>query len=157
MAAKAAKACMDLGVYGLHKDYADLFKTDTRVSPEFIFKIPRSIENNIYLGSYHVQNYLTRNRGGYAASCPSWDILAAYTCTDGLPIDESPLFDCHDPFKNRDPRCCMSIIPLGETFLGVVYDPSPYATQVMNYNTGNMIKNNDSKANAPYASFKAYR
>ena len=29
---------------------------------------------------------------------------------DGLPIDESPLFDPRNPFKNRDPRCAQTIV-----------------------------------------------
>ena len=32
-------------------------------------------------------------RAVWGAFAPSWDLLAAYECTDGLPIDESPLFD----------------------------------------------------------------
>lgn len=152
-AAQAAKECIDLGVYRLHDNYEQLFLPGTRQSSEFIFTIPRSVENDIYISTYITQNYLVRNRGGYAATVPSWDMLAAYTCTDGLPIDESPLFDPHNPFKNRDPRCLMSIVEPGSTFLGVEYDPSPYAKEVMNYTTGKMIKNNDSKVNATYASF----
>ena len=96
---------------------------------------------------------MPRNVGGYGAPNPTWDLLAAYVCTDGLPIDESPLFDPHDPFKNRDPRLSMTIVPFGENWCGVEYNPHPEALQVMNYNTGEMITNNDTRANAQYASY----
>jgi hypothetical protein len=153
-AAEAAKAVMDLGMYKLHPSYSDLFLSGTRTSPEFIFFIPRSLEYyGYYLSSSAVRNNLIRNAGGWAASNPTWDLFASYTCTDGLPIDESPLFDSHNPFKNRDPRCSMTIIPFGENFLGYEYNPSPAAAQIMNYNTGKMVKNNDSRINAQYASF----
>ena len=40
-------------------------------------------------------------------------------------------------------------------FLGVVFDPNPYTTQVMNYNTGSMVSNTDSHGVAEYASFNS--
>ena len=141
---------MDLGVYSLHKDYRNLFLTSTKNAEESVFLIPRSVEYNVVM---NVRGWLPRNSGGYAVPNPTWELFASYTCTDGLPIDESPLFDPHDPFKNRDPRLSMTIVPFGETFLGIEFNPHPEALEVMNYNTGTMIKNNDSRAVAQYASY----
>lgn len=149
-AATASKAVMDLGVYKLHSNYGNLFLSSTKNSEESVFLMPRSIEYKVYV---NIRGQLPRNSGGYAVPDPTWDLLASYTCTDGLPIDKSPLFDPHNPFKNRDPRCAMTIVPFGETFLGIEFNPNPQALQVMNYNTGKMIKNNDTRANAQYASF----
>jgi hypothetical protein len=112
-AADAAKACIDLKQYQLHKSFSDLFLTTTRNAEESIFLLPRSIANKVTIGNGEVLNIITRNPGGWAAKDPSWDLLASFLCTDGLPIDESPLFDSHDPFKNRDPRCAATIVPLG--------------------------------------------
>ncbi len=153
-AATAAKAVMDLGVYGLEPSYRQLFLQSTTTSKEFIFILPRSISMNIdVISATTVKNKMVRNAGGWAATDPSWDLLAAYTCTDGLPIDQSPLFDSHDPFKNRDPRCAMTLVPFGESFLGYVYSPSPADTEVLNTNTGQMVYNNDTRINKQYASF----
>jgi len=153
-AATAAKAVMDLGVYKLHEDYARLFLSATKNADESIYIVPRSIDiKDNYLDAGTVRNDLPRNVGGWAATDPSWDLFAAYTCTDGLPVDESPLFDPHDPFKNRDPRCAMTIVPFGEEWLGYEYNPHPEALEVMNFNTGQMTVNNDTRANAQYASF----
>jgi len=149
-AATASKAVMDLGVYKLHSNYGNLFLSSTKNSEESVFLIPRSIEYKVYI---NVRGQLPRNSGGYAVPDPTWDLFASYTCTDGLPIDKSPLFDPHNPFKNRDPRCTMTIVPFGETFLGIEFNPHPQVLQVMNYNTGKIIKNNDTRANAQYASF----
>lgn len=155
IAAEAAKAVMDLGVYKLHADFGDLFLTKTKNAEESIFLIPRSMELGDAISGNTVRNFLTRNAGGTNARTPSWQLLAAFLCTDGLPIDESPLFDPHDPFKNRDPRCAMTIIPFGSKHLGFDYDPYPKSTMVMNYNTGMMVLNNDSRVNNQYASFNA--
>ena len=45
----ATKAVMDLGIYSLHKDYGDLFLTNTKNAEESIFLIPRSIEYNVVM------------------------------------------------------------------------------------------------------------
>lgn len=149
----AAKQCMDLGIYKLHSSYADLFLSTTKNAEESIFLLPRSIEFKVTYGSSNVKNEVTRNPGGWGAYCPSWDLLASYLCTDGLPIDESPLFDPHNPFKNRDPRCTATIVEFGTRHLGFDYNPHPDAVEVMNYNTGKMQKNNDARVNAQYASY----
>lgn len=153
MAAECAKACMDLGVYELYPNFRELFLQNTHNTSESVFSIARSIEHGI---TENWQDYLPRNVGGWAANGPTWDLLAAFLCTDGLPIDESPLFDPHDPFKNRDPRCTETIVSFGENWLGYEYDPRPDTGEfVMNYSTGEEVKNNDNKINAEYASFNA--
>lgn len=153
IAAKAAKDCMDLNVYSLASDYGSVFLQSTGVIPEKVFSIPRSIENSVLLDEWFVKNGLPRNAGGYGSYNPSWDLLAAYPCTDGLPIDESPLFNPQKPFENRDPRCTATIVEFGTEHVGYIYDPSPAATQVLNTKTGKMQANNDSRAVAQYASF----
>lgn len=148
--ASATKKVIALDKYSLHKSYQDLFLQGTKNSVESVFSIPRSIEFGVTIDA---QYPLPRNHGGYGAPNPTWDLFAAYTCTDGLPIDESPLFDSHDPFKNRDPRLSMTIVPFGENFMGVEYNPHPEALEVMNYKSNKMITNNDTRAVAQYASF----
>lgn len=153
MVEKSAKACMDLGVYSLEPDYAKLFKQSTKVNPEKVFVLPRSIENDVVLDSWIVKNGLPRNAGGYGSYNPSWDLLASYLCTDGLPIDESPLFDPRNPFKNRDPRCSMTIVAFNTEHCGFEYDPSPAATTIMNYTTGKTQSNQDTRKVNQYASY----
>lgn len=150
-AIESAKACMDLGVYDLYPSYRELFLQSTHNTVESVFSIPRSIQYNI---KFSWKDYLPRNVGGYAANHPTWDLLAAYLCTDGLPIDESPLFDPHNPFLNRDPRCTETIVAFGENWLGYEYDPHPITgKEVMNYNTGEEVTNQDCKSNKDMASF----
>lgn len=153
VAADAAKACMDLKVYTLHSDYANLFLQNTKNSPEVIFGIPRSIALKVTLPTAMVADRLTRNAGGFGATNPTWDLFCAYLCTDGLTIDKSPLYDPRNPFKNRDPRCTISIVEFGTNHLGFVYDPHPNALQVLRLSTNSKVTNNDNRANAQFASF----
>lgn len=156
VAAEAAKACIDLGVYDLHNDFSDLFLATTKnKTKETIFSIPRSIAHNILLDQWIVNNELTRNPGGYGSSSPSWDLFASFLCTDGLPIDESPLFDSKNPFQNRDPRCAKTIVEFGTVHVGFDFDPHPEVLQVMNHKTGKIQDNNDNRAINQYASFNA--
>lgn len=158
--AQATFECMGLGVYELHPDYADLFLSKTKNSKESVFVLPRSIEYDVTYngdtftnGNDPVKNTVSRNSGMWGAYTPSWELLASYECTDGLPIDESSLFDPHNPFKNRDPRCTATIVEFNTPHLGFEYDPHPDAVEVMNYNTGKMVKNNDARVNAQFASY----
>lgn len=153
LAAKAAKDCMDLNVYSLEPDFAKLFLQSTGVNPEKIFYIPRSLENDVILDQWYVNNGLPRNAGGYGSDNPSWDLFAAFLCTDGLPIDESDLFDPRNPFANRDPRCTKTIVEFGTEHCGFEYNPRPDVTQVMNFTTGKMQSNNDNRAVNQYASY----
>ena len=139
----------------MEPDYAKLFKQSTKLNDEKVFEIPRSIENEVMLDSWIVKNGLPRNAGGYGSYNPSWDLLASYLCTDGLPIDESPLFDPRKPFKNRDPRCTATIVEFGTRHCSFDFDPHPDALKVMNYKTGKMVTNQDTRANAQYTSFNA--
>lgn len=150
VAIKCAKACMDLNVYKLYPDFEELFLQSTHNTVESVFSIPRSIAFNVSSESW--RDWLPRNNTGYGANGPTWDLLAAFFCTDGLPIDESPLFDPHDPFKNRDPRCTKTIVAFGSAWLGIEYDPNPLTgDKVMDYNKGQEIKNNDNKNNTEHA------
>ncbi|MDN3686363.1 RagB/SusD family nutrient uptake outer membrane protein [Cyclobacterium jeungdonense] len=151
VARDAAKACMDLGIYELYPNYSELFLTSTRNPQEVIFAMPRSRALNVTWG---VRNYLPRNAGGWGgAVAPSWDLFHAFLCTDGLPIDESPLYDPQNPFDNRDPRCAATIVPFQSRHLNFIYQPHPDSTEVMNFNTGNMQTNNDTRSVAQFASF----
>lgn len=153
IAAEAAKSCMELKAYKLDQDYSHVFLQNTKLIPEKVFVIPRSITNDVILDGTTYNNTLPRLAGGYAAYNPSWDLLAAYLCTDGLPIDESPLFDPHNPFANRDPRCTMTIVEFGSIHCGFEFNPRPDVTKVTEVATGATVSNTDNRAVAQYASF----
>lgn len=151
IAAKAAKDCMDLDIYSLEPDYSKLFLTSTKQNSEKIFIIPRSVELDVVLDNWYVNNGVTRNAGGYCSWNPSWDLAAAYLCTDGKPIDESDLFDPENPFRNRDPRMAMSMVEFGADYgtphLDYIYNPNPKALKTTKVSTGEQVENKDCRGN----------
>lgn len=151
IARDAAKACIDLGEYELYPDFDELFLTQTRNPSEVIFAIPRSRQLN---ETHFVRYILPRNAGGWGGSqAPSWDLFHAFLCIDGLPIDESPLYDPRQPFENRDPRCASTIVEFQSRHLNFTYQPHPDSVMVMNFNTGTKQTNNDTRSVAQFASF----
>ncbi|UMB53606.1 RagB/SusD family nutrient uptake outer membrane protein [Lutibacter sp. A64] len=165
-AAIAAKACMDLNAYELHPNFEELFLSSTKESKEIIFKLPRSEEFLQTINSNFILYMLPRNEGGYGSVIPSWELLASFECVDGLPIDESPLFDSHNPFKNRDPRLLATIVPFGSLkdgdglspdsgsrHMAREYNPHPEHTRVFNYLTSSLETNKDTKSNQNFCSF----
>lgn len=151
IARNAAKACMDIGIYELYPDFQELFYSKTGRTSETIFSVPRSATLDV---RRNVRPLLPRNVGGWGGQHgPSWDLWCSFLCIDGLPIDESPLFDSSKPFENRDPRCSYTIAPFGEPFLGYIYEPHPDSTEILNLNTGQYQINNDCRTNQQYASF----
>lgn len=154
IARDAAKACMDLGIYSLHADYGNYFRPEVKNSVETIFAIPRNVELGSQLDpNYPVKATITRNSGGWSAYNPSWDLLFSYLCSDGLPIDESPLFDPRNPFDNRDPRLNETIVPFETEHLGYMYQPHPDSVEVYDFKNARYIKNNDSRTNTQFASY----
>ncbi len=152
IAAEAAKNCMDLNVYKLHDSFPELFLQSTKNSPEGIFVIPRSkaYSNGSlrqYLSGQSVTVKLTRTPVGTNAlgELPSWDLLCSFLCTDGLPIDESPLYDPSEPFKNRDPRCSYTIVEFGTQHLGYEFNPRLDVAEIYSSKEGKMVTNNDSR------------
>lgn len=155
-AKEASRQVIDLadqGVYALYPNYQHLFLSAGAVSNEVIFSIPRSQEHNLFSGEGYVRDHITRTVGGYGAQIPTWELLDSYECIDGLPIDESPLYNPHDPFANRDPRLSMTIVPFGENWLGVTYQPHPDTLTVWSSKEGRRISNLDSRTVAVFASY----
>ena len=152
--ATSAKACMDLGVYSLHPDYRELFLSKTKTSPEYIFVLPCSNElaNHSY-GEAATRSFYPRNNGGTSVAQPSWELFFAYPCTDGKSVEDSPLYDPANPFKNRDPRLSEITVPFDEVFMDYVYNPRPSASQTKQVSTDKMVKNNDSRVNSKDCSY----
>ncbi|WP_262244936.1 RagB/SusD family nutrient uptake outer membrane protein [Parapedobacter soli] len=168
VAAQAAKACMDLGVYRLHDNYQDLFTASW--SDEWIFFFRGDVTlRQYYWAADEPQNYVNRTAGGFQAKSPSYELVCAYTCIDGLPIDESPLYNPKDFFENRDPRLAMTVVPFATAYtksvldgtykwedyewLGFEYSPSPLRLTVHRASDGALVSNQDSKARSEHSTY----
>ncbi|OFY41086.1 MAG: hypothetical protein A2X18_12035 [Bacteroidetes bacterium GWF2_40_14] len=154
VARDAAKNCMDLGTYELYPDFGELFLSKTKNSVETVLGIPRSTEYGTPLNGGAITAYLSRNiTSPSATASPSWDLFCSYLCTDGKPIDESPLYDRKNPFMNRDPRCAATIVEFNSNYLGFNYTPHPDSAKCWSYKEGKLVTNKDSKGSDQYASY----
>lgn len=153
IARDAAKACIDLEVYKLFPDFSALFLSRTKNSEETIFAVPHSDELGVMPDYYAVMDLVSRTAGGFASRSPSWELFCSFLCIDGLPIDESPLFDPQNPFRNRDPRCSATIVEFNRNWLGYRYTPHPDSVQVINQSTGLRVSNRDTRSVDQFAAY----
>ena len=150
----AARGCMDLDIYELYPDFGKLFLSKTKNSEETVFGIPRSTEYGTAIPPNGVKPYLSRNVTAPSTTAqPSWDLFCSFLCTDGKTIDESRLYDPHEPFKNRDPRCSYTIVQFNSNYFGFNYTPHPDSALCWNYSLSKQVANKDSKAGDQYASY----
>lgn len=163
----ASLAVMNLagaGAYTLNASYDNLFQLAGEQSAEIIFSIPRDQTQQVFSVP---DDILTRNAGGFGATLPTRELVDAFECTDGKPINESPLYNPLDPFANRDPRLIATIVPFYNNtpstvvprtsyWLGYNYNPHPDSAQVWSNKLGRKVTNNDTRAVAPFASFTGF-
>lgn len=128
-AAAAAKSVMDLGIYSLYSNYAGLFDYEGTNCSEVIFdyQAMSNAGQSAGLGEGMLIFFLPQSGGGWSNSCPTQSVVNDYECTDGLTINESPLYDPENPYSNRDPRLTYSILYPGHEWMGGVYNTIPGA------------------------------
>ncbi|CCH51195.1 hypothetical protein BN8_00111 [Fibrisoma limi BUZ 3] len=159
VAKDAAQAIMQFtgaGAYSLHPGYSQLFLKAGETSPELIISIPRDEAQKVFTSGTNVQDQLPRVTGGFGAQIPTREMVDAYECRDGKPIDESPLYNPKEPFKNRDPRLTASIVEFGTQWLGYTYQPHPDSTTIFSSKENRRVSNLDTRAVAAFASFTGF-
>ncbi len=153
-ASAAVMALTGPGAYSLTTPYASIFQKAGELSSEIIFSIPRDQTLN---SSNSPTDILPRNvSGSFAATMPTRELVDAYECTDGKTINQSPLYNPLDPFKNRDPRLAATVVPFNTYFLGYNYNPHPDSLRVWSNKLGRLVTNNDTRDVAPFASFTGF-
>ena len=118
-AAIAAKEVMDLGVYQIDNNYLSLFNGDNKTSNEII--LAAQYLPNVYPNS-NATWIGAPSLAGWGQIVPLKSLVDAYECVDGLPINESPLYDASTPFANRDPRLGLTIVVPGTQVNSSVID-----------------------------------
>lgn len=115
-AANTNQQVRNLGRYGLFANYNGQFLTTNNNNRESIFAYQ------------HLAGTKNSGRSGEfgpmpsrAAMQPTQNLVDDYLMSDGLPIDQSPLFNPDAPYVNRDPRFYQSIVYDGSTWRNVVY------------------------------------
>ncbi len=158
VAKEAANAIMQLGTsgYSLNSSFAQLFLKAGETSRELIISIPRDEKQQVFGGAAYVQDNIARNAGGFGAQIPTRDMVDAFECTDGKPIDESPLYDPKAPFKNRDPRLTATVVEFNTQWLGYNYTPHPDSLTIFSSKENRRVSNRDTRAVAAFASFTGF-
>jgi hypothetical protein len=153
LAAAAAQQVIESPQYSLYPDYAKLFTYAGESNSEVIFEVDYA---------YGVQTHrmpislFSRNAQGNSTKVPTQSMVDSYECTDGLTIDQSPLYDPHHPFENRDPRMRQTIAVPGDVFLGFQFETYKDSLQCWNYSTNPAKRVGNQDATNAYASFSGY-
>lgn len=156
VAKAAANAVIVSNAYTLYPSYRDLFLKAGEQCKENILTVIRDQANGVVSDGFVAPDHIARNAGGFGAKFPTWELVDSYECTDGLSVDQSPLYNPQKPFLNRDPRLAQSIVPFSSIWLGYIYQPHPDSLTVRRISDNAMVKNNDNRANAINASFSGF-
>ncbi len=113
---------------GLMDNYADVFNPDIENNREVMFDI-QFTEGTQGEGNFMQVALAPGPEGapgnGWGSITPLDGLANAFKMTDGMSIDESPLFDKDNPYMNRDPRMVGNLfVPGVSTWRGEVYDAS---------------------------------
>lgn len=108
----ATERAMGMG-YSLHNDYGELFSYDGQFSNEVVFSVRFLRDPNTSNGETLSSTF---NNTPKIDERPMPNLVNEYYCTDGLPINESPLYDPANPGENRDPRANATIYFPGDVF-----------------------------------------
>lgn len=106
-AAEEANKVIASGLSSLYPSYRDLFLSGAQKSnpDEILFSTVYAHPNRWHRGG--------NDHLDYNPSTPRKELFNAYLCIDGLPINESPIFNPENPSLNRDPRCLQTINTTG--------------------------------------------
>ena len=129
VAEAAAKAVMDLGAYRLYyaadsiNSYNELFTQKGKLAAG---ANKETMLARLYLidVSMHNMSREAQVPDQTARFNPTKSLLDAYLCTDGMPIDKSPLYNegaqaaYGDVFRNRDPRMAQTVLAPGSVWGG---------------------------------------
>jgi starch-binding outer membrane protein, SusD/RagB family len=127
-AATVFKSIIDLGLYSIYDDYELLFTERGENNNEVIHAI-KYLENDY---GTEIQRYVLpfMYNEGWHMACLYNEFVESFLCTDGLPIDESPLYNVNNPFENRDPRLFkISFLDRHSVFKGQLFVSHPDSIQ----------------------------
>lgn len=118
------KDVIDLNAHIIDPRYKELFEEKGEASKEII--LATNCIAGLYGNPQNQLNYHPEVFGGYQEDNAFQGLVDAFRMTDGLTIDESPLYNPEKPYENRDPRLYASIFLPGYTvFKGQLYNGHP--------------------------------
>lgn len=111
-----AKAIVEQGGLSLAANYEDMWLEANQYDSETIFDYSfiANTTRDFYGDPFCPNGAL----GGWSSVVPTVDLVEAFECIDGKPIDESPLYDAKHPYLNRDPRLHATVLYSGQPYQG---------------------------------------
>ncbi|MDY3068060.1 MAG: RagB/SusD family nutrient uptake outer membrane protein [Parabacteroides sp.] len=109
----AAQEIIKMQQYELDPDYSNLFTLAGKSSPEIIYAVQymENVQPFDLIGKMY--NYID---GGLSSIVPTQNLVDMYEMEDGLPKEESSLYNPSLPFYKRDPRMKMTILYPGQNW-----------------------------------------
>lgn len=152
---EAAQKVMDLegSQYVLNPKYGDICLRAGKTSKEIIWAIQFNYDDIFHQTPL---SYRSRMASGYTNRMPVQALVDSYDCTDGLPIDKSPLYNPAKPFENRDPRMGQTIALPGSIYYGYQFETHKDSIKCWNYNVTPPVRVANLDATHTYASFSGY-
>lgn len=134
-----AQAVIDNDEYSLHPDFRELFTYAGEQSEEIIFDYQKVAGQN---GWWAWLGFAPGSMGSNVDVAPTRELVDRFPMQDGLPIDESPMYDDSPPeitydgsgnptvqtlgmYANRDPRFYGTVLFPGASFNGIIYNSYP--------------------------------
>ncbi len=147
----AAETMMADGTYQIDDDYARIFTFEGSESPEVVMQIQylRGVQTHNL-----PRNFFSRMTLGHSNKKPPQDLVDSYGDSNGVPIDESPIYDPLNPNENRDPRLHYTLVLPGTRFGNWIYETNPDSTMTWDFTLGEYVTNVESSH--AYASFTGY-
>lgn len=136
-AKSAAQDIIDLGIYDLEPNYANLFMVEGQDSKEIIASL-QYIDDVFTL--HHVGMCLYNNvEGGWSGVVPLQNLVDTYEMDNGLTKEEAgDYYDPQHPYDNRDPRMEMTVLYPGRNWDGWIFNTLD--KECLNAN-GEIVKN----------------
>ncbi|NLT52948.1 MAG: RagB/SusD family nutrient uptake outer membrane protein [Ignavibacteria bacterium] len=137
----------------LHPNYGDICMRAGKTSKEIIWAIQFNYDDIFHQTPL---SYRSRMASGYTNRMPVQVLVDSYDCTDGLPIDKSPLYNPAKPFENRDPRLGQTIALPGSIYFGYQFETHKDSVKCWNYKVTPPVRVANLDATHTYASFSGY-
>lgn len=150
IAAAEKVMAMEGSRYILDDDYMSLFQYEGMDSKEILFSI-QYLKGTKTHPTFRA--FGPRNATGHTNKKPAYQTADMFECTDGLSIDQSPLFDPKDPFVNRDPRLGYTLAVPGSIYCGYQFETHGDSIRCWNYNVTPAVRIENQEAIHAYASF----
>lgn len=125
-AASTYKVIIDSKAYSIDPRFKELFWQAGELSNEIVMSSQYQVDtySHVLLQYLYPETY-----SGWHQFSPYNELVKAYECKDGKPIETSPLYDKNNPYNNRDPRLDYTVMIDGRFSLnGVAYIATPGST-----------------------------